>query len=59
MRITTLATTVLARKIREMRSPNEVKACIEEGRTLLLETLGYLTAFYRDLVLADLELTKM
>lgn len=50
---------VLERKMREMRSPNEVKACIEEGRTLLLEALGYLTAFYRDLVLADLELTKM
>jgi hypothetical protein len=36
-----------------------LKASIEEGRLLLIELMGYLAAYYRDMMLAAVELQNM
>ncbi|MDX2162055.1 MAG: PAS domain-containing protein [bacterium] len=40
-------------------TPARLRALGEEGRLLLLEVMGYLAAYYRDLFLADVELQNL
>lgn len=50
---------VLEAKKRQARNTARVQAYLEEGRLLILEVMGYLTGFYRDLIIADLEQHNM
>ncbi len=43
-------------KQRKATTPVKEKAYLDEGRLLVLEIMGYLTSFYRDMILADIEL---
>lgn len=50
---------VIAQKKAAAPTPLRLKASIEEGRLLLIELMGYLAAYYRDMMLAAVELQNM
>jgi hypothetical protein len=50
-----LHTDALKRARKRLQSPLKLQVYVEEGRLLLVEVMGYLAAYYRDMIIDELE----